>query len=1617
MVYATRSRVVTPDTPAIFSGRSSAIKKTTHSKRVIKSVMPSALKKKMVIDPEDAHSRHIRDGKDHHVVENDGLNHHHIWYKDFAGSDAMDLELAPGPQPRSQKSSKTSAAENNYGPSHAGHTPRKHALDGFEDHIQSSLSSRAKIGLAKVAKKVAEATANLTSTRSRNEADANILGYDLRDGHHGGSDHTLKAPANSITTKRTSPSSTKKTTLSHGVAHTVTTKSVTPMRQIVEVHLDGRNATTHHYQGSNSTMTTTTTTTANKALQKDQHQRLAQDEVATRILTQKSQLDRQKARDAILSLDNDVLLLQKLLQEKEEALRAAEARTSEFQQVTIRTETLTREIHDLEITIRDLRTNLHSKDKVLKETQQQLKQDRHHGQEQQHLLQLEISKLNKNLKAKEHVQEYSQRIQSDLDKANKQHARHIVEIRETKEALKGREADLKNAHSTTQGLERSNHKQYEVISRLGNEVEVMRKSMAERERELKDCHSKMKVLEGSQQKVHTLGLQIQNLRDQLADSERQCHELEKTNKTLAKDSSRLEKLADNVRILKDDIKDREIQLGKALKSIKEFEIYKDQAESLEEELEELRDQVIVQEKHLTYLEHALEAHDNCAGHALKLQDQIDILKNVIHEKETMIVALEEANLGLSQKDDRIQTLQAEVKTILHEMEAKERAAQKLKQKADHDLAKVSSTANVLRTEVEGLRQELVDKIQLLKSAQKDGVALDAEKEKNMTLTVEITRLEKIVAEKDRQVTDLEKVAASMRHHSDRADQLELQVKKLEKDARQARQEADRAAVDLATTSSTVADLVIEVDTLHEKLDLSEKESYHSKKAADQTAKDLVAASSTASQLVVEVESLREQYDLKERQLAHANKNAKDLERKAAQVQDLLAKITDLEESSRLHIARALKAEDRAKALEEDIQSTEARVSSLQHQLHTKEIDLGASLEKASKDQKATSQHLEEMRGVVADLKKQLKEAEKETRQQIKSKEDEIKKLRGEIQDWENHEEGWVIKTTDLTLELERGTDVIRHKDKALHDLRHKLGDQNVEIGRLNEVINHARGELIEDRKRRASEIEDRVREHTQHHQKDKSQLKDKIIELEGEIKHMEKKIRLDHDHEVKEQELAERIRELNYWKQNATEQTKEWETTVAHLEKEKETQIALLTRYEQQIQMLRSQVEESDVWRQKAIEQAEELTGMIVKLEKELSVLRGTLARHDANDAKQTERIRTLHAQIESLEVARDDVQREIRAKETLIGDLEGRLRDEINSYKARFADARKDLAAKDRKIEALNARITEYTRHNADLEMHVAKDKESLIQLESTLDKLRHSLASQMEKYKNLDSKYQSTLVIQADQDKQLYQLEKKVARISAEDSEKQKHLRSQNRHLEKELDQALGKVEELQVEIHNVTRKYHEILKQLENANIKMAKMVPAEKASHDACAARVQAGEKEVSKLSGRIENMRVTIDELNADITVREQQWNAAEADYKSRISNLTKNQRSLETELRKTEKQRDQERQGREHDRLQAEKEIRKNEDMIQSLRHQSQRMQKEFTTMETRMRREMSTTKDLAELLGKLRQSIKRDSEAELRSLDELEKELKSRESVVEETIQITRNRMDSGAFLESTAH
>ncbi|KAF9905295.1 hypothetical protein EC991_001843 [Linnemannia zychae] len=1583
MVYATRSRVINKDTP---STTSSTATRTPISTKIISATLakktPLAISKKTTtttthtISTQDGHRVHKKDGKEHHIIEEDGQDRHHIFYRDFSEND-------DGAAADHSHHSKTSQSSR----SRSDRRESLHSDNGTSTHRRVSHLSRHDVaaalhrGTPASHGAVPKTSVDHHHIRYISEDDSDSMEVDghsrqlvtLSNSSGGSSDEATRHSSRRriVTTKHSS-----KSTPGNGTSHTETKQSNTPLHFVNSTVVDrpGQHAVANHYKGSDTTTTTTTTTTthANTELLAEQRERVERHEAATHRITQKSLLDREKAREAILSLDHDVILLQKLLQEKEDALRAAEARAAEFQQVTIRTETLTREIHDLEITIRDLRTNLHTKEKALKESQQQHAADRLKGQEQKKLLEHEISKLNVNLKAKEHVQKQSLHLQKDLDEANKQRARLIVQIREISETLKEKEGDLHGAHATIKGLEHSNRVHTEETLRLADELGLLKKKLADDERELKDCHHKIKALEGAQEKVHTLNLHITELRDQIAERDATIKDLEKDNKALNSKSIHFDKLLDETRVLKDDLADRESQLSKALKTIKALTIYKNRANNLDGEVKDLQDQVIVQEKHLTYLEDALQAHENCATEAKQLQDQIDMLENLLHEKEGEVAQLQKANKGLAVKDSKIETLQKEIQTILHEMEAKNKIHLKIQEKADHDLAKVSSTASSLRTEVEALRQELKDKTHELKHAHKGLEELKDEKDRNMHLTIEITKLEKMIGDKDRQVNDLEKIVESMKGHADRADRLEGEVKDLQREVR------------------------------------------HGKKAADQAAKDLASVSNTANTLRVEVASLREQLNETQKELAHADKVAKDLEHKTHQVKELLTKINGLEQSQQHYVIRAHKAEDKSKGLESDITSLEARIGGLQHQLKEKETSLQAALDKANKDHESALVRLEETRTVVSDLKKQLKDAEKDARHQLRAKDDQIHVLKNEIKDWENHEESWVIKTTDLTQELEKGTDLVRHKDKAIHDLKHKMSEHNAEIGRLNDAVNNARGELQEDRKRRASEIEEKVFEKTHHFHKDKAALKKTISDLEHDIKHLEKKIRLDHDHAALERQLGEQIRELTLWKQNSVEQTKEWETTVANLEREKELQVGMLTRYERQIHSLQSQVDGADAWRLKAIEQAEKLTAMIGRLEKELNVLRTTLAHHDANDAKLNERIHSLTIQIETLETSRDELHREARAKDAQIADLEERLRGEISSYKARLADARRDISAKDKKIEVLSARIAEFTRQMADLESRVAQDKDSMASMESTLDKLRHTLAAQMDKYKTLDSKYQAALQTQADQDKQLYKLEKTLDRVMVEDAEKVKILESKNRHLEKELDKALKRVDNLQIELHNVTRQYHDTLALLEEAKAKMAKMVPAEQASHDACAARIHAGEKEVAKLSSKIVDLKSQVDRMLKDQSARDSAWASTESSYKERIHILTKSQHDLERQLRDAQSARDLEKAAHDQDLLRAEREREKQEEMIQSLRQSQMQMQKEFTTLETRMRREMSATKDLTDLLSKLKASIKRDSEAELRSLDELEKELKSRETVVEETIQITRSRMDSGAFLET---
>ncbi|KAF9333319.1 hypothetical protein BG006_003768 [Podila minutissima] len=1596
-----------------------SVKKLASPKRL------TPLPQKNGILAKDAHGSHPKDGHEHHIIEEDGLDRHHIWFKDFENEIGHNRSASAGNQSKSNRgdiyrlrdghlahhfptaaesvdSSNTSqtsqrptrssknrlsSSSSRHSDSTVAHTPLKITVDhnhrrlhvdgtdhheieadGRDHHHIRYDSEGHAITETETSDGGAHAGHSLSSkTRDSIKTIANRFSALFGVSHH---------PAHDAVSTLSSHSSSSRTTPNNSVVHTETRESTTPMHHIDSVSMlhDGYHATTHYYQESNSatTTTTTTTTTDNHELQAEHRRRHTRDEAATRLITQKSQLDRQKARDAILSLESDLTQMQRLLQEKEDALHAAEAKGAELQQVTIRTETLSREIHDLEITIHDLRTNLQSKEKALKESQHQLAQDRNKGQEQQKHLESEISKLHANLRDKESAQQHAKELEKDLDDANKQRARLIVQIREISETLEHHEAELKRAHSSVKNLEMSNDAHAKDVLRLSSDLISLKKELADREHKLSDCRRKIKTLEGAQEKVHSLGLQLKNLRDQLSERNDIVHGLEKNNKALTKDSRRAEMLGEEVGNLRESIKERELQLNKALKEAKDLQEYKELAISLEDELKDLRDQVNVQEKHLTYLEVALEAHENCAVDAQQLQDQIDSYELLLREKETKIHDLQKANEGLQKKDARITALEGEMEGLRHEIHTKEHDAAKIKEKVDNDIAKISSTASTLRVEVEGLRQELQDKNRELRKTNKDIENLGNVHDTNMNLTVEITRLEKHIALKGQQLKDLERTIDTLRGHEDRANRLDHQVKHLEKESRLAR------------------------------------------KTAEQAAKDMASSSSTASKLVVQVESLRQQLIEKENLLRDAEKVAKDLEIKTHQIKELLVKISGLEDSSDLHLKKARHAEDKVKALQKDISGLEARLSSLQHQLEIKEASLNGALNKANEDSEATHERMEEMRELVSQLKKQIKDAEEEVRHQRQLQKDKIKDLTTELQGWKNHEAKWIDKTNELTQELERGVGLVHQKEKRLHDAEHKLNEKNAEIGRLNDALNHGRGELAADRKRRVSEIEEKVVEKTTHLHIDNHNLKRKIADLEGHIVHLEKRIRLDHDREVKEQELGQKIRELNVWKQNAIQQATEWETTASNFENERKKQDSALSGFEREVAVLQTQLENADAWRFKAIAQAEQLTVMITQLETELSMIKAVLAQHDANDARMNGAVHTMTMTIETLETAKYKLQGELLARNTEISRLQNLLKEESETFKVQQAVIRKDMAVKEKKIESLHSRITEYTRTNAALESKITKGKDLLAQLEGSNDRLKGSLGAQAERYKALDNKYQAILIVQADQDKQLYKLEKNLGRVTAEDADKLAQARSRIRHLEKELERDNEKVDEMQVQIHTVTRQYHNTLAKLENATAQMAGMVPAAEASHDACAARIQYGERTITELDGRVDDLEKTILHMTKKMDTQNGQWSAAESGYKDRIHKLTTGQNALETRLHAAEHGYDHERLGREQDRLRAEREGQKKDEQIQEMRRANKKLQHEFTSMETRMRKEISATKDLMDLLSKLRNNIRRDSEAELHNLDELEKEIKSRSSVVVETIQTVRSRMDSGAFLES---
>ncbi|KAK3833236.1 MAG: hypothetical protein J3R72DRAFT_478036 [Linnemannia gamsii] len=1420
-----RRQSVTKGTPAHATKKESSAVKDESDK------VPQDGKVLMSIDIMDSHhGAHVRDGREHHLEEQDGTDRHHIFFKDFDNTHSYSEETmnvdgngdvytlrdghqvhhgvlssgdataavghnAPAAQPRQHRASTTARRTSTSSPHtvaatgpaplviHVGQSHRKHSLDGKDHHIieadgrdhhhihygdfESSPAhharrrSSASGGSAEASSshKVAKKSAHSTAAASSHHA----VSHDASGSTTNSTAAKRRGPEiHSVTGKDTGTSSSRKNT----------THSRVPMHQVgssVVTHDgQGHKATTRHYEGTDSTTTTTTTTTtsssASAGYQEEHHRPRTRDAAALRLITQKTELDRSKARDAILSLDSDVIQLQKLLQEKEDALRAAEALTRDVQNTTtVRTETLTKEVRELEVMIRDLREGLKERAKALKEKEKELKGVKEADHEE--------------IKA---VEGYSEKVHEDLEAAQKQRDLLAKQVKAMTKTLRDRESDMKAVQLSFRVLEKTNAAQSKTAHKLSSELSGLKKGMQEKEKELKECHAQIKHLEGEHHKVLTLVAQLKGLRARLEDKEGALRGLEKENKTLTKDHLKTQQnLTGEVQSLTQEIYEAEGMLRNAQAAVDGLVGFRDRAATLEVEVHDLRDQVNIHEKHETDLEDALMTHENCAFESQQLQGAVNLLQARLNEKQSEIQKLQASNTTLHQHDQsRIAQLQSEMTALSAEMAAHDQAAIKLKEKADKDIAKINSTAGTLRIEILALRQQVRDKTADLKQHDKSHAqTLGQAQTQNSELTREIKKLERLIDTKDRHAAELDIVIANMSKHAERADQLEGEMVKLQRDSKKA---ADRSAKDLDALTDSSFQLSLQIDTL--KNQLSEKEA--ELKAADKIAVDLTAAS----------EKLKS---------------------------SLLTKISTLETTSSQTLTRAQKAEASTKSLRSDIKTLENRLSSLQNQLEGKEELLKETVMKADKDHEEGVHRLEEMRELVAGLRKEIKDVENETRVQIKGKEDVIAGLRKQLASLEKHE---AAKISELTMEIEKETALLHKKEALIHDVQKNLTEQTHEIGRLNTIVSQTRNELSSDRKRRASEIQDSLTQYNT----TKGALEHQIADLESVKQHLEEKAQNEHhQHEVHELELAKQVKDLLAWEENAVALARDRDAEMALLQAEKDQQTERASAFERQALDLQHQLQATSTARTAAVEQCTKLSATITKLEKELVFLKGVIVQHDKDEANMQAHLSSLQGQVQSLQSARTMMQRDLEMKEGVIEELEDKL-------KMKASEGKKALAAKDKIMLGLHARITDLDQTTTHLQSSLEKSEESLL-------KSQHALTSK------------SNLLTAA-------------------------------------------------------------------------------------------------------------------------------------QSQITSLTNTATESAT--------------------------------LITTLRQQTISLQQELTTMELKMQHEISTAKELTEMLAQLRKSMKRDSEAELKKLDQLEMEIGKRNANVEEMAQVsstTRTRMDSGAFLEHT--
>ncbi|KAG0088538.1 hypothetical protein BGZ92_006040 [Podila epicladia] len=776
-----------------------------------------------------------------------------------------------------------------------------------------------------------------------------------------------------------------------------------------------------------------------------------------------------------------------------------------------------------------------------------------------------------------------------------------------------------------------------------------------------------------------------------------------------------DKLAAQVKEMSEKLRSREMELRHSQTAVRGLEKTNaakvKETQKLSGELGALKKEMSSREKELKHCHAQIKKLEGSHEQFTALQGQLQGLRSKLAERESSLKALQKANKSLVHDSERAEELQEEVKDLQHDIHIREDQL-KIAKRAVDDLAGFRDQATTLEVEVISLRDQL-------EAEEKHETDLEdalmkhencAFKQQQMQDQIKLLQYE--LREKEKEVTSVHSTDDAEIHQRDAmANALHAEISKLQKEL------ADKEGV---------------AQKLKEKSDT-----------------EITKLHSNVGTLKIEVLGLRQQLKDKNTELKASEKTAKDLEKKA---QD--------------YLARTSKAEKEAKGLKTEIKELEHRLATLQGQLVAKESTLTRTEEASHKDHDVAEHRLVDMRSLIADLRKQ-------TKQEMKAKDDQIAALKKQVYTWESHEEGW---TDTLNKEIEREKMMLHEKEKTLSEATH-------EIGRLNVVVNQTRTELAQDRKRRASEIEESSKAQQQQAQK----LNQQIHSLADANEHLEKRVHLEHEHAVQGEELTNQVQELLQWQQTANAQRKEWEATVKRLEGEKEKHTARLAQSEKSIQELQGQLAEAGQWRQKALEQAEKLNGMVSKLEKDQKMLKDLVSKGDKSEIKMKEKESSLEAHIQSLDNDKLRLAQEITIKETLIEELQQRLEDEmaklgtrLQESKASVSHLNKDLLSKESQIQkmtkgqaALEARTQELQRcqehdhHQLEKEHQVLLQERALAAEEKRKDEeviatLRRASRKMEQEYSAMETKLKKEMSMTQDLTDKLATLRKSITKDS---------------------------------------------------------------------------------------------------------------------------------------------------------------------------------------------------------------------------------------------------------------